>query len=288
MARIGAVAGVSRHRRGGVGHPRLAARRGGAEDEHRSRTPSSRWRPRSPCREGSEAEISLPRQRSGEHGRADLCAHQRLSQALARRHRHAGEGRPAARRDRRPEVDQQLRQAAGGSRRCPGLAGDREGHRRSLARTTADGLGLQAGGGREDQSSKLRPWPKCRPRRRICSGCASCRASRRSLRRSMAWSPARNTDVGQLINAGGGSGPELFRIADMRQLRLYVHVPQAYAGSDAAEPHGGRAVSRSAGLRLQSEARTHVQRAGYLAHVARAADRGQREERVAAGCAMRR
>jgi RND family efflux transporter MFP subunit len=42
---------------------------------------------------------------------------------------------------------------------------------------------------------------------------------------------ARNTDVGQLINAGGGSGPELFRIADMHQLRLYVHVPQAYAAA---------------------------------------------------------
>ncbi len=42
---------------------------------------------------------------------------------------------------------------------------------------------------------------------------------------------ARNTDVGQLINGGGGSGPELFRIADMRQLRLYVHVPQAYAAA---------------------------------------------------------
>lgn len=42
---------------------------------------------------------------------------------------------------------------------------------------------------------------------------------------------ARNTDVGQLINAGGGAGPELFRIADMHQLRLYVHVPQAYAAS---------------------------------------------------------
>ncbi len=40
---------------------------------------------------------------------------------------------------------------------------------------------------------------------------------------------ARNTDIGQLINAGGGMGPELFRIADMRQLRLYVRVPQAYA-----------------------------------------------------------
>jgi RND family efflux transporter MFP subunit len=42
---------------------------------------------------------------------------------------------------------------------------------------------------------------------------------------------ARNTDVGQLISGGGGSGPELFRIADMRQLRLYVHVPQAYAAA---------------------------------------------------------
>jgi RND family efflux transporter MFP subunit len=40
---------------------------------------------------------------------------------------------------------------------------------------------------------------------------------------------ARNTDVGQLINAGSGSGPELFRIADTRKLRLYVRVPQTYA-----------------------------------------------------------
>jgi RND family efflux transporter MFP subunit len=40
---------------------------------------------------------------------------------------------------------------------------------------------------------------------------------------------ARETDVGQLINAGSGSGPELFRISDERQLRLYVRVPQAFA-----------------------------------------------------------
>lgn len=40
---------------------------------------------------------------------------------------------------------------------------------------------------------------------------------------------ARNTDVGQLISAGGGAGPELFRIADTRRLRLYVRVPQVYA-----------------------------------------------------------
>jgi len=40
---------------------------------------------------------------------------------------------------------------------------------------------------------------------------------------------ARETDVGQLIAAGGGTGPELFRISDERQLRLYVRVPQAFA-----------------------------------------------------------
>jgi RND family efflux transporter MFP subunit len=39
----------------------------------------------------------------------------------------------------------------------------------------------------------------------------------------------RNTDVGQLISGGNSPGAELFRIADVRQLRLYVHVPQAYA-----------------------------------------------------------
>jgi RND family efflux transporter MFP subunit len=39
---------------------------------------------------------------------------------------------------------------------------------------------------------------------------------------------ARNTDVGQLINAGG-TGVELFRIADTRKLRVYVRVPQTYA-----------------------------------------------------------
>jgi RND family efflux transporter MFP subunit len=40
---------------------------------------------------------------------------------------------------------------------------------------------------------------------------------------------ARNTDIGQLINAGSGTGPELFRVADVHKLRLYVRVPQTYA-----------------------------------------------------------
>ena len=41
---------------------------------------------------------------------------------------------------------------------------------------------------------------------------------------------ARETDIGALINAGsgvgGGSGPELFRVADVHMMRIYVQVPQ--------------------------------------------------------------
>ncbi|HEX9140280.1 MAG TPA: efflux RND transporter periplasmic adaptor subunit [Steroidobacteraceae bacterium] len=42
---------------------------------------------------------------------------------------------------------------------------------------------------------------------------------------------ARNTDVGNLINAGAGSkGNELFRVADEHEARVYVDVPQTDAG----------------------------------------------------------
>jgi RND family efflux transporter MFP subunit len=42
---------------------------------------------------------------------------------------------------------------------------------------------------------------------------------------------ARETDVGDLINAGSGTGRELFRVADTTRLRIYVQVPQSYAPS---------------------------------------------------------
>ena len=40
---------------------------------------------------------------------------------------------------------------------------------------------------------------------------------------------ARETDIGALINAGSGSGVELFKVADLHEMRVYVRVPQAYA-----------------------------------------------------------
>ncbi|MDA8232980.1 MAG: efflux RND transporter periplasmic adaptor subunit [Magnetospirillum sp.] len=38
---------------------------------------------------------------------------------------------------------------------------------------------------------------------------------------------ARKTDVGALINTGSGIGPELFAVADVHKMRVYVRVPQA-------------------------------------------------------------
>jgi RND family efflux transporter MFP subunit len=42
---------------------------------------------------------------------------------------------------------------------------------------------------------------------------------------------ARDTDVGALINAGGGTAPQLFVVSDIRTLRVYVNVPQSQVPS---------------------------------------------------------
>ncbi|WP_454916098.1 efflux RND transporter periplasmic adaptor subunit [Xanthobacter sediminis] len=39
---------------------------------------------------------------------------------------------------------------------------------------------------------------------------------------------ARSLDVGALVNAGGNTGNALFQIADLKRVRVYVRVPQAY------------------------------------------------------------
>jgi len=42
---------------------------------------------------------------------------------------------------------------------------------------------------------------------------------------------SRDTDVGALIDAGGGRGPQLFTVSDIHLLRVYVSVPQDVASS---------------------------------------------------------
>jgi len=42
---------------------------------------------------------------------------------------------------------------------------------------------------------------------------------------------ARTTDVGALINAGGGGGPALFVVSDTSRLRVYVNIPQNFVPS---------------------------------------------------------
>lgn len=39
----------------------------------------------------------------------------------------------------------------------------------------------------------------------------------------------RNTDIGKLISTGSSNGPSLFRVVDLRKLRIYVEVPQSYS-----------------------------------------------------------
>ncbi|MEJ0037010.1 MAG: efflux RND transporter periplasmic adaptor subunit [Gammaproteobacteria bacterium] len=129
-----------------------------------------------------------------------------------------------------PEVDQQLRQAQAD------LADAQAGQ--EIAKVTADrwrGLQQTDSVSKQDADEKISL---------AATGVAKLQAAQANLQRLRELSgfkkivapfdgvvTARNTDVGQLIAAGGGSGPELFRIADVRQLRLYVHVPQAYAAA---------------------------------------------------------
>ena len=128
-----------------------------------------------------------------------------------------------------PEVDQQLRQAEADLATAQA--------NRNLANVTADrwrGLRDSGSVARQDADEKISL---------AASADAQLRSAEANLQRLHELSgfkrivapftgivTARNADVGQLINAGSGSGPELFRVADLRRLRVYVHVPQSYAG----------------------------------------------------------
>jgi RND family efflux transporter MFP subunit len=64
---------------------------------------------------------------------------------------------------------------------------------------------------------------------------------------------ARKTDVGALINAGSGSGPELFTVSDASQLRVYVSVPQSDAASIKPGMHATLAVPERPGVEFDAK-----------------------------------
>jgi RND family efflux transporter MFP subunit len=126
-----------------------------------------------------------------------------------------------------PEIDQQLSQAQADLATAQA--------NRNIASLTAErwrGLSVSGSVSRQEADEKISL---------AASGDAQLQAALANLQRLRELSgfkrvvapfagvvTARNADLGQLINAGSSSGPELFRIADVRRLRVYVHVPQNY------------------------------------------------------------
>jgi RND family efflux transporter MFP subunit len=129
-----------------------------------------------------------------------------------------------------PEVDSQLRQAqadlatAEANQKIAGLTAQRWSNLRasdSVSKQEADEkISLAASGDAQMQAARANVQ-----RLRELSGFEKIVAPFDGI------VTARNTDIGQLITAGNNTGPELFRVADMRRLRLYVRVPQTYAAA---------------------------------------------------------
>jgi RND family efflux transporter MFP subunit len=127
-----------------------------------------------------------------------------------------------------PELDQQLRQAEADVANAEAAA--------DIARLTAERWrGLRE----TDSVSKQDADEKASLAATSAAALDAARANLQRLRELTSFKKivapfdgvvtARNTDVGQLITAGTGAGPDLFRIADTHRLRLYVRVPQTYA-----------------------------------------------------------
>jgi RND family efflux transporter MFP subunit len=129
-----------------------------------------------------------------------------------------------------PEVDQQLAQAEADLKTAEANA--------AVARSTAERVqGLVATRSVSRQEGEDRAAAALAAAAQVSGNRANVERLRRLKGFERVTAPydgvitARETDVGALINAGSGVGPELFRLADLRRLRVYVEVPQ----SDAAE-----------------------------------------------------
>jgi len=133
-----------------------------------------------------------------------------------------------------PEVDQELRQAAAD------LATAKANY--ELARTTNERWqGLLATQSVSQQDADQRAGDAAAKNAAVQSAAANLARLKEleSFKRVLAPFDGvvtqRNTDIGALINAGQTPGNALFRVADTHRLRIYVSVPQSYAG----EIHSG-------------------------------------------------
>jgi len=63
----------------------------------------------------------------------------------------------------------------------------------------------------------------------------------------------RNTDVGNLINTGSAVGSEMFVVADVHKLRLYVNVPQAYVPMVTTGTVGALTVPERPGKKYEAK-----------------------------------
>jgi RND family efflux transporter MFP subunit len=140
-----------------------------------------------------------------------------------------------------PELDQQLRQARA----------DLENARatRDMARTTAErwqALLKRDAVSRQETDEKVSDYNAKRAIVESNSANVKRLEDLQSFQRITApfdgVITARNTDVGALIDAGaGGQARELFRLASISKLRVFISVPQAYA--QAAKPGTPTAIT---------------------------------------------
>ncbi len=212
---------------------------------------------------------------------ADLCARQRLSQGVEGRHRHAGQGRAAARRDRRARPRPADHAGPG---RCRQRAGQ---CRRSPTRRWQRGQSLIKSGSVSKQDLDQRAADAANKQGLVKSAQANLDRLRVLEKYKRIIAPfdglvtARTTDVGALINAGAGGGPALFVVSDTSKLRVYVNVPQNYVPSIKIGTKAQISVPEYPGRSFPATVEASAQSVDVgLRHDADAARRRQRRRRT--------
>ena len=127
-----------------------------------------------------------------------------------------------------PEIDQQLRQAKSDLATAQANA-------RLANITNVRWQGLLANRAVSPQDADTRQWNAQASQATAASAEANVRRldELESFKRVVApfdgVVTVRNTDIGALINAGQSAGAQLFRVADVSRLRVYVQVPEQFA-----------------------------------------------------------